>query len=137
MQGVVISTESGMGMTTSGGGAGEILTVSLPLQLSSLQRAVSINNMAHLSLPRGSGLANGRTVSGRDSDPVPSLPAIHTPSPAPPPPSHIIASRLPNHVAVETAHITLESTLDLESDVEFAQLPVKMTAVSLAHTPNR
>lgn len=101
------------------------------LQLSSLQRAVAISNMTHLSLPRASGLTNGGAGSGCDYLPSSSLPTTRTPSPAAPPP-HIAVSLPPstggrpvNNVSTET--FTLETTADLESDVEFAQLPVTVS----------
>ncbi len=113
------------------------------LQLSSLQRAATINNIAHLSQPRMSGLANGASSNRRDSPP----PSTPSPAPAPHslgPPPHVAVglppsptSRPANSVTMETANYTLETTTDLDSDVEFVQLPVKMMAVPLTHGPNR
>ena len=99
------------------------------LQVSSFQRAVSLNNMANMSLPHATSLSRSTPLLGNSTT------SSHKSSP------HVTIN-IPSHVAIKTTNenaVAMETTMstDLESEVEFAQLPVKMSMTSLTRPPTK
>ena len=96
-------------------------------QVSSMQRALSVNNMANMTLHRA-----GSTFSLVGTNPTP---PIHTPSLLPHH-TNTLVSGPPSKGGSENP-VAMETTLgsEMESEVEFAQLPIKLSTPSLPHIP--